>query len=260
MPHDTKPLQGKTIIITKPLQQSQYLSQQIKVLGGTPVLLPSLAITPIADKQHLLATAANLRPKDIIIFISPNAVSHSMPLVQAHYKDWPQHQHWLAVGLSTAQKLHDYNVKAVLTPSYHYNTEGLLGLPLLQSVTGVRIIIMQGVGGRELLKDTLLARGAEVQCVACYHRVIPDGNLQNAIATWQLSKKAVLISTSGNGLENITQIVDKNRQTLWQQTPLIVSSARLADKARQLGFQGNIILAKSALDDDILKQMITWEI
>jgi uroporphyrinogen-III synthase len=53
-----------------------------------------------------------------------------------------------------------------------FDSESVLALPAFQApaVAGRRVLILRGDGGRDLLGDTLRARGAEVEYLTCYHR------------------------------------------------------------------------------------------
>jgi len=248
-------LKGNTVIITKPVQQSQYLSEQIHALGGVAVPFPTITIAPLDDAIALTNAATLVEQTDFIIFISPNAVAFSMPYLATHFEKWPPHLQWFAVGRTTAKKLQDYNIKNIITPTELYTSEGLLALPLLQQIVGKHIMIITGQGGRELLTDTLQARGAIVHRIDCYQRLLPNDDVTFQIKAWQQAKQAIIIATSSNSLENLCALVDKPCQHLWQQAMLIVSSNRLADKARELGYEGKIITAKSAVDDDIIQAL-----
>jgi len=55
------------------------------------------------------------------------------------------------VGAGSARALHDYGVSRVIVPQQRFDSEALLALDELQNVSGMRVAIFRGDGGRELL-------------------------------------------------------------------------------------------------------------
>jgi uroporphyrinogen-III synthase len=53
-------------------------------------------------------------------------------------------------------------LRATYCPAQAFTSEALLALPELRQLPGRRILILRGEGGREHLRETLRARGAEV--------------------------------------------------------------------------------------------------
>ena len=66
-----------------------------------------------------------------------------------------------------------HGIHDVISPPLRFDSEALLELPQLTDVNGRRVIIFRGDGGRELLGETLAARGASVEYVSCYRRGRP---------------------------------------------------------------------------------------
>ena len=244
---------ASTVIITKPQEQSAYLSGKIHALGAHIIALPTLIIAPLEEANVALnQITLELPHTDFIIFISPNAVTYGLPTLHAQLSQWPSQLQWLTVGLATAKKLHDYNIKNILIPTKHYTSEGLLDLPELQSVSGKRVVIISGKDGRTYLQDTLQARGANVHRVACYQRLLSSNPIDKQLNLWQQANNVIVMATSAESLENLSRLVQPPYDTLWQQARLLLSSTRLANTAHELGYQGEIMIAKSAMDDDMI--------
>ncbi|OOS07380.1 uroporphyrinogen-III synthase [Moraxella cuniculi DSM 21768] len=79
----------------------------------------------------------------------------------------------IAVGEATAKVLSARGFSVIL-PAVASN-EGMLALPEIATLqASERVLIWCGVGGRRLLKDTLLAKGVQVDDVYWYQRRVPD--------------------------------------------------------------------------------------
>ncbi len=110
---------------------------------------------------------------------------------------WPAQPEFLAVGPSSAKILEQAGIRTIVPRQAR--TEGLLALPQLQQVDGQTVIIMKGFGGRELLLDTLKARGALVQEWEVYKRQ----RVSQPISTqsWQAEQIHCIIATSGEVID-----------------------------------------------------------
>src|SRR3972149_899198 len=78
----TDDLKGKKILVTRPARQADHLCAMIEQAGGVPIRLPAIDIQPIADHPGLDVILSGLHNYDCAIFVSRNAVSYALPLVQ----------------------------------------------------------------------------------------------------------------------------------------------------------------------------------
>ncbi|MEN8216185.1 MAG: uroporphyrinogen-III synthase [Pseudomonadota bacterium] len=229
------------VLVTRPAHQSEHLCQLIAEKGGQPVRLPVIEILEIDDKRALLKCRE--QALDIAIFISANAVEKTLPTLQSHLP--PQ---IVAVGKRTAKTLKAWGITA-LCPLPPYNSEALLEMPQMQTVTGKKIVIFRGEGGRELLAETLRQRGATVNYVHVYRRVQPPAPAW--IANTQID---IITVTSQEGLRNLFAMLDG--QTWLRHTPLVVMSERIRAEAERLKVQAPIIVASAASDEGLLEAML----
>jgi uroporphyrinogen-III synthase len=129
------------------------------------------------------------------------------------------------------------------------DSEGLLALPELQNVGGWRVLIFRGDGGRELLGDTLKARGAAVEYVTCYHRSKPQQSAGELLA---MQPDAITV-TSSEALNHLSQMQDG---VPLRDTPLFVPHPRIAELARAQGWSQ--VHLTTAGDDGLLSGLLEW--
>jgi uroporphyrinogen-III synthase len=141
-------------------------------------------------------------------------------------------------------------------PEVAFNSEALLAMPQLHNVSGRRIIIFRGEGGRELLGDTLVNRGAQVVYANVYRRALPELDKNKLIQPWMQAQNSAVIVTSQEGLDNLVMLLDADAGKRLRQTPIVVISERILDKARQHGIQAPVVIAKQASDEAILEALI----
>lgn len=246
------PLAGRGIAITRPLEQADALNEGITRAGGTPIAFPLLAIAPLEAYEAFNEVIATLPECNWIIFISSNAVQQGMPRITARFPQLPPHLRFAAIGPATAQELTHYGIDHVLAPTTRFDSESLLALPELQNLQQQRVVIVRGVGGRELLAETLRERGAEVKFAECYRRVNPQQDTGNLSGLWQNGRLHALVVTSSEALRNLLQFAQDAPwlADIW----LCVNHVRIAEAARGHGLK--VALADSPGDTAMLQCLI----
>jgi uroporphyrinogen-III synthase len=246
------PLQGARIVVTRPARQAAGLAQQIAVLGGTPVMFPAIVILPPADRSAIERAQRDLAQYDYAVFVSANAVEYGV----GDPASWPAHLVALAPGPGTATALADVGIGQVRIPATTMDSEGLLALPELADVKGKRIVIYRGGGGRDLLGEALAGRGAQVDYVECYRRAKPYGDFGSMAAAWQAGEIDALTLTSSEGLDNLWELFDGLSRPNMTATPTFVPHARIAQRARTLGFRRVAVTAPT--DAGLLASLLEY--
>lgn len=244
------PLAGLRIVVTRPREQAAGLAQRIEQAGGQAIVFPLLEISPADDQRALQEAVARLPEFNLAIFISPNAVRYGMQAILAA-GPWPSHLKIATVGQGSAQALRELGVSQIIAPCDKFDSEALLALPELQRVEGWRIMIFRGNGGRELLGDTLRARGARVEYAACYQRSRP----QQDPASLVNAADAITV-TSSEALAVLWEMLDAPSRTKMVDVPLFVLHERIAAAAQALGWHK--VTATAGGDDGLLSGLVAW--
>lgn len=241
------------VLVTRPSHQARALSEGLQSLGHIPLPLPLLAIRPIAGERERAALARQIQELDryqLLIFVSSNAVRLGADLIDDYWPQFPADVELLAIGPSTAEMASERFQRSVHQPEQGMNSEAFLELPLLRDVEGQRVAILRGRGGRELMAAQLRERGAEVSYIELYERtpVTYEGDRLGEL----LDNPGidVLTVTSGQSLEQLSLLGERNKARLCL-IPLIVPSSRVAEQAGEAGFQ-QVIDAGGASEDLIL--------
>lgn len=254
MPSSAKPLSGINILVTRPAHQAAFLSEGIRAAGGNPILFPVLEITDVKDLNPLLALIDRIEEFDWAIFVSPNAVNKVMPLIKAKRASLPPHLKFAVVGKGSADSLKSFGVDRVIAPTTRFDSEALLDLEELQQLSGKRVVIFRGNGGRQLLGDSLIQRGALLEYAECYHRAKPDVDASSLLEKWSQGEINAVVITSSEGLHNLFDIMGKLGQQLLKTTPIFTTHERIAGIARDLGLE-KIVRTVDSGDKGLLQEM-----
>lgn len=230
-------LKGAGIVITRPVEQAQKLSHLILAEGGTPISFPLIDIVPLEDYRQFDDTIANLARYDWAIFISSNAVQNGMPRVLKRFHPLPTQLKFAAIGPVTASELTQMGVPKVLIPENRFDSESLLSLPEMQNMQHQRVMIFRGVGGREVLADSLTARGAKVTFAECYRRVNPQTNTEILENLWRNKHCQAIVVTSSEAMRHLLQMTDNGTNEWIQRVQICVNHQRVAEEAQTLAQQ-----------------------
>jgi uroporphyrinogen-III synthase len=229
-------LAGRRILVTRPAGQAAHLAQLIRAAGGEPVLFPVLEIIDTQNLEPLIALVKRLDAFDLAIFVSPSAVNKALDRVLAA-RSWPGALRVATIGRGSERELHRRGMTGVIAPRGRFDSEALLDLPELKDMAGKRVVIFRGDGGRELLGDTLAARGATVEYAECYRRVRPRADAAPLLKLWEKKQLDALTVTSSEGLANLHDMVGEPGRQWMKQTPLFAPHQRIADAARAMGVE-----------------------
>jgi uroporphyrinogen-III synthase len=248
-----KSLAGKNIVITRPAAQSEQLATLVRERGGNPILFPALEILPLDDLRPLSEILSRVRQFDVAIFVSSNAVNHSLPHLRG---GWPEEVQIAAMGAGTKRSLHAFGIDQIIVPKGGADSEHLLEAPELQDMTAKRVVIFRGQGGRELLREILVERGARVEYAECYRRATPNTDPATLIELWAKDQLHSITVTSNEALRNLFAIFPPAMQRQLRETALFVPHPRIAAAARELGCVH--VVTTGAGDEGLIAGLIAW--
>ena len=151
-------LAGRTVVLTRPLQQSIQLERELIALGAHVVQMPLIAIALPLDKGEALNTSlANLRQYDWLVVTSANGAAQ----VAGALSQMSVRPKLAAVGKTTADAL---GVQVDFVPTIARGDELVAQFP--QGSGRVLLAQVQDVDGA--VADGLRARGYVVDAVAAY--------------------------------------------------------------------------------------------
>lgn len=251
------PLLDVGVLVTRPVELAGRMMQRLGELGAQPFLYPTLVLVAPPPSASLAARLAAIKNYDWLLFVSPSAVQFGLAaLRQAVPAIDLQQLPAAAVGGGTATALYAAGVQNVLVPQHGSDSEHLLALPPLADLTGQRVLIVRGDGGRELISETLRARGAVVEYAECYQRAAPQSDpapLRQAFTQQRIRAITVL---SGGTLDNLLALLDAPSAALARALPLFVPHPRIAEHARAQGFAE--VVTTEAGDEGMLSGLVEY--
>ena len=241
---DLLPYTVPVVINTRPVERAAALTHHLNAAGFSVVEIPMLKLQDrdLSDMDIRLMRCWLTGDYKALVIVSPTAATAGLTVWQRLIKhnkavDSASNElesnsdikpklpaapsHLIAVGTATAKVLQQAQLPVasyeVLQPTIA-NNEGMLAMPEIEQLqAGDKLLIWRGLGGRQLLVDTLRARGVHIDSIAWYERMMPDdakaryhqwSQQFNAQQNLSVSRsKPVVIISSGTAFEHWTQVV-----------------------------------------------------
>lgn len=243
-------LAGLTVVVTRPQRQAGPFIASATRSGARCIALPAVEIETLklgaADRERLAPDA-----HDWAIYTSANAVEASLAQMPA-----PERCRVAAVGRATARALESQGIVVHALPDGRSDSEGLLALPVFANLDRQRILILRGVGGRELLREQLQARGAVVNVAEVYRREAAHADpgtlaaLQSALA--DDAGRVVVAVTSVEVLDGFLGLLPTHVAAHVRDCALLLPGTRVADAARERHWRGRLLVSPAAEDAAML--------
>ncbi len=164
-----------------------------------------------------------------------------------------------AIGPSTATAIQATGQTVDICPREGYDSESLLEEPALNAVSGKQILIIRGDSGRELLAETLAARGANVNYLCVYNRQLPIANpdLSAAVeARWRKGEISIITVMSVQTLDNLLALLPDWCVAQLENTPLVTPAARVIKVALDRHPASRTVLASGPGAEQMVQAII----
>jgi uroporphyrinogen-III synthase len=235
----------KRVVVTRSVEDVDRLAERLTSDGHLPIKLPLLAIEPLQSSVDI----DNLPPTTtVIIYTSVNAVRHGFEAIsQAITNDGLV---TIAVGAKTRDALGEEGVRAE-SPARE-DSEGILAFLASLDQSPTHVVLVKGQGGRDLIETRLARLGVHLTIIECYRRVWPDVPEANFLSAVSIESPSIIHVASGETLTRLTDLCWAHGVDALNAHTLVVPSQRVADQARELGWQSRIV-ADGAGDEALLK-------
>lgn len=247
-------LSGLTILLTRPAGQADEWLTHFQALGADVTHIPTLQIDLLPPPTDL---GEQLRTADLGIFVSTNAVNALAKALQEQIAECAIP--WHCVGDKTRHAAE--SVGFITVANSATDSESLLLSHELQPPLAKRIVIIRGEGGRQLISESLAARGADVRHCELYRRSCAWQN-ETLLASYlqRISPRSehIISATSVDSLNYTFLLAQKGEMAAnVRRATVLAPSRRVAAAAQRLGFD-HLVQAPSMRLTDIEYVLNEW--
>ena len=238
---ETKPLFGKGVVITRPVEQSQDFYDLLSARGARVIRFPTIKIEPPLYWSNLDRAIDNLVMYSWIIFTSANGVRFFLKRLQEKGRDLRDLKNIRisSIGPATAALLKKKGIKVEMVPN-EYISEGVVKSFSEMDIKGKKILLPRAEIARDILPEELAKMGAEVDAVTAYRTVqsgVDKSELQHHFDKGQVD---VITFTSPSTVVNFVHIMGREFK-LPEKVKIACIGPVTAAAARKSGFRIDIM-------------------
>jgi len=218
------------VLVTRPLEASQQLADQLDELGLFPIVMPLYTFSAQQPSIDMNLAWSAVPARKLAVFTSPRAVQFGLPHIP---RDQLNDLEFAVVGSATCAKLESFGYPVHLQALSGFTSEDLLQIPELAVDPGVAVIFC-APGGRETLAKGLHDLGWNVAKAMVYERV-PLQPVAEQLDALTDADGLLSVWTSISALKLAEEYLPGE---LWAKilgAPALVISARIQHHLRQLG-------------------------
>jgi uroporphyrinogen III methyltransferase / synthase len=209
-----KPLEGRTVIVTRAASQAEELTKVLEGFGANVIACPTIEIRELDNYERLDEALEHLYGYDWLILTSTNGVDYFLKrLINRGLKIEDLDEiRVCAIGQRTADKLHEAHVHVDLVPSQS-TAEGVFAtlsefVGGAERLRGLNILLPRALVGREHLPKALEDAGARVDVVPSYQTVLPDDLDRGKLSAMLAGSGDCIAFTSPSTIRNLAKLFD----------------------------------------------------
>ncbi len=210
-----KSLCGRTIVLTRPRDQSAEMTALLENLGATVLYLPTIQIVEPTDWNPADNAIERLESFDWLIFTSANGVDFFFRRLIEKNRSFPLPCPSIcSIGPATALALQKSGAASDLIAE-DSRSEGVLRALIEQiggedKLQGLRFLIPRSRVARDLLPDELARLGAQIETVEVYQTIKPDLDKKDIEKLFQEKKPDAVAFTSSSTVSNLAALAEED--------------------------------------------------
>ncbi|MEI6560665.1 MAG: uroporphyrinogen-III C-methyltransferase [Verrucomicrobiota bacterium] len=204
--HETKPLFGRRIVVTRTRDQAGALAEELRALGADTYELPTIRIEPPADLLEFGQLVQDCHTYDWIVFSSPNGVNTFFEMFFKIYDDTREigGVRIAAVGPATAARVRNFHLHVDLQPEQFVAEAVVKAFQKDHTVENEKILIVRPEKARNVLSNELAKMGAIVDEAIAY-RTVPETDAAG-IARFRTEGAEMITFASSSAVENFAAL------------------------------------------------------
>ena len=246
---DTKPLFGKTIVVTRARAQASEMVAVLEDLGARVLEFPTISIKPL-PVTRLADVIAGINKYAWLTFTSVNGVKEFLTQVYDLGYDIRDLKgpKICAIGPATAAEVKCRGMRVSAVPS-EYRAEAVAEILLREALVGEWILLPRARGARKILPELLRSRGIGVDELEIYEAV-PASSISGSDR--QLLEKGMvdlITFTSSSTVKNLNSMLKKETVAkLSSQAQVACIGPITAQTAREAGFKVDVVAEEFTID------------
>ena len=208
---ESKPLYGKTVVVTRARAQASELSRLFAAFGAEVFEFPAIRIEPPDDPTPLEKAAVNLAIYDWVIFTSVNGVDKLMECINKNGDSRAfKNSKICAIGPATAERLSRYGLRPDLIPEKYVAEAVVEALIKNTTIDGKRFLLPRADIARASLREKLEAAKAIVDEVIAYKTVPEDQSLGLVKELFEQASIDLVTFTSSSTVKHFAALVGED--------------------------------------------------
>lgn len=215
-PTDERPLDGRTIVVTRAAAQAHRFLQLLEAGGARVLEAPAIVIAPPPSWERLDSALAALETFTWVIFTSVNGVAMVDRRLAARGLTWAatSGRRVAAIGPATADALAEQGVRSDVVPG-EYRAERLVERLRPVMTSADRVLLPRAAQTRDVLVTELRRLGVHVEDVAAYttrRAEAGTARLREALAAGSID---ALTFTSSSTARNFADLFSEEERRAW---------------------------------------------
>ncbi len=207
---ECKPLENRTIVITRAAEQADEFAAILSNLGAVPVALPVIKIVPL-DTPELQNSLREANRYSWIIFTSCNGAGIFLEKLKHTMSPGDLRPRICAIGPGTSRRIEELGFKVDMVPRI-FQAEGVIeefSGRLSGPANKESVLIPRASRARELLPESLMRMGVKVNVVPVYRTVFPSGRIAELRRVLEESTPDMITFTSSSTVANFVKLAGR---------------------------------------------------
>jgi len=204
----SRPLQNKTVLITRAQKQASELTALLEEQGATVLEVPAIEIVLLKESLPDIQRALqNIPDYAWLLLTSVNSVAILDDVLKQMQLDWNIFAQLKigCIGSSTADAVRSHGANVSLVPD-RYQAEGLVEALAQRPLSGKKILLPRAAGSRDVLPNELSAMGAIVDEIHLYRAEAPTSGREKLAQIFSEQTIDFITFTSSSTVHNFVEM------------------------------------------------------